>query len=50
MGRIRTRYWTLYKPGGYARGIELVRTKEDRQMIFRQFLAPTTGCASYLFG
>jgi hypothetical protein len=25
-------------------------TKEDVAMIFRQFLSPQTGCASYLFG
>jgi len=24
--------------------------KEERPMIFRQFLVPKTGCASYVFG
>jgi hypothetical protein len=24
--------------------------REDLSMIFRQFLAPKTGCASYVFG
>jgi hypothetical protein len=36
-------YWTLYDVRRYDKG-------EEVPMIFRHFLSPKTGCASYVLG
>ena len=38
------------RAGRKTRGIGDAYSPGRRLMIFRQFLAPKTGCASYLFG
>jgi hypothetical protein len=43
---IRTTYWTLYLDMQCTTRAE----KEACPMIFRHFLSPATGCASYVFG
>ena len=48
MVAIRTRDWTLYN-GRPSVNVDRFVAKEAG-MIFREFLAPKTGCASYLFG
>ena len=40
---ITTMYWTLYHSASYDKGRRC-------SMIFRHFLSPKTGCASYLLG
>ena len=40
---ITTMYWTLYHSASYDKGRRC-------SMIFRHFLSPKTGCASYVLG
>src|SRR5262245_8820933 len=44
---IRKRYWRLWRSKRYLAAEDW---KGGRAMIFRHFLNPATGCASYLFG
>jgi hypothetical protein len=40
----------LIQPVGLPLAVDQISAKEVPTMIFREFLAPKTGCASYLFG
>jgi len=50
MSQIRTQYWTLYHTGESLERDGPFESEGGLPMIFRHFLAPKTGCASYLFG
>jgi hypothetical protein len=43
-------YFILWHSSRYPQGYANVTIRRATDMIFRQFLAAKTGCASYVFG